>query len=259
MGRPRADLEQLMATWARIAEGQIVEDTVSYQAAVRILIDRLAQIVRPGQAIQPYVQAMITQGYRRATAYQVVRAAFAIAAERIVHEGSKPKTVRTAPAPDHHPGMAAVSVAAVPAPPEPALKSTARPPVPWTFPTEATPAERGAAHRQECAGRPLLRADPAYYGVYGQAAFGALPRRGPGIADRVRRLLSQGARRVMAGWPRGTDGVGAGPRDLTAGRCPGRVSDGFSQQLWQYLWNVGGSRSGQRIRVPSPGRRTPSG
>ena len=29
---------------------------------------------------------------------------------------------------------------------------------------------------QECAGRPLLRADPAYYGVYGQAAFGALPR-----------------------------------------------------------------------------------
>jgi hypothetical protein len=90
MGRPRTDLEQLTATWARIAEGQIVEDTVSYRAAVRILTERLARIVRPGQALQPYVHAMLAQGYRRATAYQVVRAAFAIAAERVVKTGSVP-------------------------------------------------------------------------------------------------------------------------------------------------------------------------
>ena len=175
MGRPRTDLEQLTATWTRIAGGQIVEDTVSYRAAVRILTDRLAALVRPGQALQPYVQAMLAQGYRRATAYQVVRAAFAMAAERRVQEGSKPKTVRTAPAPDRRPGTAAISVAAVPSPPERVPKPAVRPPVPRLFPTDATPAERGAAHRQECAGRAPLRADPAYYGVYGRAAFGALP------------------------------------------------------------------------------------
>ncbi len=98
MGRTAAELETLTATWTRIAEGQIVEDMVSYRAAVRILTERLARIVRPGEAIQPYVHAMIAEGYRRATAYKVVQAAFGIAAERVVKAGPVPPSVRPAAA-----------------------------------------------------------------------------------------------------------------------------------------------------------------
>lgn len=175
MGRTATELEALTATWTEIARGQIVEDTVSYRAAVRILIDRLAQIMRPGQAIQPYVHAMLAQGYRRATAYRVVRAAFAIAAERVVQEGSKPKAVRTTvPAQDRHPGTATVSV--VPSPAERALKPVVRPSVPRSSTTaEAVHPELLATRRQARAARPALTADPAYYGVHGQPAFGALP------------------------------------------------------------------------------------
>ncbi|MHB8562636.1 MAG: hypothetical protein ACYDDA_01575 [Acidiferrobacteraceae bacterium] len=99
MGRTAAELEALTALWTRIAAGQIVTDQVSYRAAVRILTDRLARIVRPGEEIQPYVHAMIAQGYRRATAYQVVRAAFAMAAERVVKTGPVPPAVRAAGTP----------------------------------------------------------------------------------------------------------------------------------------------------------------
>lgn len=99
MGRTAAELEALTALWTRIAEGQIVEDTVSYRAAVRILTERLARIVRPGEATQPYVHAMIAEGYRRATAYQVVHAAFGIATERVVKAGPVPPAVRAAAAP----------------------------------------------------------------------------------------------------------------------------------------------------------------
>ena len=176
MGRTAVELEALTATWTEIAKGQIVEETVSYRAAVRILIDRLAALVRPGQAIQPYVHAMLAQGYRRATAYHVVRAAFAIAAERIVHEGSKPKTVRpVAPVLEHSPGTAAVSVAVVPAPPERVLKPAVRPPLPRSSTAEAVHPALLAARRQARAARPALRADPVYYGVHGQPAFGAVP------------------------------------------------------------------------------------
>ena len=177
MGRTATELEALTATWTEIARGQIVEDTVSYRAAVRILIDRLAQIMRPGQAIQPYVHAMLAQGYRRATAYKVVHAAFGIAAERVVQEGSKPKTVRTVvPVPARNPSTAAVSVAVVPSPPERALKPVVRPPVPRSSTTaEAVHPELLAARRQARAVRPALKADPAYYGVVGQPAFGAVP------------------------------------------------------------------------------------
>ena len=115
MGRTAAELEALTALWTRIAEGQIVEDTVSYRAAVRILTERLARIVRPGEALQPYVQAMIAEGYRRATAYQVVRAAFGIAAERVVKTGLVPPAVRP---------MAAA----------PATPPTTPPPLPATAP-----------------------------------------------------------------------------------------------------------------------------
>ncbi|MHB1528017.1 MAG: hypothetical protein ACYCXT_01085 [Acidiferrobacteraceae bacterium] len=174
MGRTAAELEALTTTWTEIAKGQIVEDTVSYRAAVRILVDRLAQIVRPGQAIQPYVHAMLAQGYRRATAYRVVRAAFAIAAERVIHEGSRPKTVRTV-APDRPPDTAVTSVTAVPAPPAPAV-TPVRPPASRSPTTaEAVHPERMAHRPQARAARPARRADPAYYGVHGQPAFGAVP------------------------------------------------------------------------------------
>ena len=131
MGRARADLEQLMALWARIAEGQIVEDTVSYRAAVRILTERLARIVRPGEAIQPYVQAMIAGGYRRATAYHVVRAAFAMAAERVVKAGpdspAAPAVGRGAASPTPSPGTPAPAPTPVPESPPNATPPVAGP------------------------------------------------------------------------------------------------------------------------------------
>ena len=91
MGRKADEIEALTETWNQIAGGRIVEREVSYRQAVRILAQRLAVMVSPGDDKRPYVQAMLRQGYRRATAYQVVNTAFERAAERIARAGSPPQ------------------------------------------------------------------------------------------------------------------------------------------------------------------------
>lgn len=91
MGRKADEIEALTETWSQIAGGHIVEHEVSYRQAVRILAQRLAMMVSPGDDKRPYVQAMLRQGYRRATAYRVVTTAFERAAERIARAGSPPQ------------------------------------------------------------------------------------------------------------------------------------------------------------------------
>ena len=85
-------------TWSQIASGRIVEHEVSYRQAVRILAQRLARMVSPGDDKRPYVQAMLRQGYRRATAYRVVNTAFERAVERIARAGA-PAPVTPMPPP----------------------------------------------------------------------------------------------------------------------------------------------------------------
>ena len=147
MGRNTADLERLTEIWQRIAGGRIDGDTVSFREAVRILTVRLAALVDPREARRPYVAAMVRQGYRSATAYQVVNRAFALAAERIA-----------VPAPGVGAGTAAFPPAETPKPAHCAL------PVETTAP----PPGHGST-------RPPLRADPIYYGRFGQPALGATP------------------------------------------------------------------------------------
>ena len=91
LGRKADEIDALTETWKQIAGGRIVEHEVSYRPAVRILAQRLATLVQPGDDKHPYVQAMLQQGYRRATAYQVVNTAFERAAERIARAGPPPQ------------------------------------------------------------------------------------------------------------------------------------------------------------------------
>ncbi len=91
MGRKADEIEALTETWSQIAGGRIVEREVSYRQAVRILAQRLAMMVSPGDDKRPYVQVMLRQGYRRATAYRVVNTAFERAAERIARTGAPPQ------------------------------------------------------------------------------------------------------------------------------------------------------------------------
>ncbi len=91
LGRKADEIEALTETWSQIAGGRIVEREVSYRQAVRILAQRLATMVSPGDDKRPYVQAMLRQGYRRATAYKVVNTAFERAAERIARAGAPPQ------------------------------------------------------------------------------------------------------------------------------------------------------------------------
>lgn len=159
MGRNTEDLERLTETWAQIADGQIGADPVSYREAVRILTDRLAALVHPGEARRPYVTAMVRQGYRRATAYKVVNRAFARAAERIA------VTVRTGAGthPETLPKSGPIGTTTS-SPADTAKTARSALPVVDTAPLP----ERGST-------RALLRADPLYYCKSGQPALGATP------------------------------------------------------------------------------------
>ncbi len=156
MGRNAEDLERLTETWVQIADGQIGADTVSYREAVRILTDRLAALVHPEDARRPYVAAMVRQGYRRATAYKVVKRAFALAAERIA------VTVRTGAGthPETLPKSGQIGTTTI--------SPTDRTKTALSVADTAPPPERGST-------RAPLRADPLYYGRFGQPALGATP------------------------------------------------------------------------------------
>ena len=127
LGRKADEIDALTETWKQIAGGRIVENEVSYRQAVRILAQRLATLVQPGDDKHPYVQAMLQQGYRRATAYQVVNTAFERAAERIAHAGSPPRVAA--------PTMSAPP----PVTPMPSAPVTAPAPVPRYTSTPVTP------------------------------------------------------------------------------------------------------------------------
>jgi hypothetical protein len=135
VGRRTDELEQLTATWKQIAEGQLVADEVSYWAAVRILTDRLAALVRPGEPTQPYVQALLARGYRRATAYKVVKAAFAIAAERRVQTAAPPSRVAARSVPARPAPTVAPPRETEPAAPAPSILG----PKPASVPAAASP------------------------------------------------------------------------------------------------------------------------
>ncbi len=156
--RTVGDLERLTDTWTQIACGSLVDEQVSDREAVRILTRRLVALVHPDDARQPYVTAMIRQGFPRTTAYKLVKRAFALAADRrsIAVPGAR---TGTGIPPDAASGTGQTTAIADP---------PARPPnvVDTQFP------RRREATRSP---RPPLRADPLYYGRHGQPAWGATP------------------------------------------------------------------------------------
>lgn len=161
MGRKNGDMDRLAETWTRIAHGRPVSDEVSYRQAVRILADRLAVLVRPGEARRPYVLAMLQEGYRRTTAHNVVNKAFLLAAERVARTTSRtrsrmPETARAS----RRAGAPAYAA------------NTPRPASRHENPATASPASDTKPPRPH---RAPLPADPLHYGKYGQPAFGATP------------------------------------------------------------------------------------
>ncbi|MHB1528587.1 MAG: hypothetical protein ACYCXT_04005 [Acidiferrobacteraceae bacterium] len=170
MSRNSDDLDQLTETWTQIAHGRLVDKKVSYRQAVRILANRLATLVRPGDARRPYVTAMVQQGYRLATAYKVVNRAFALSAERMAvtvltaktGASALPETIqRSAPTGAPSTTQTDPTKGALPAMPHPVRKIADTAPPPTCGPARAP--------------RTPLLADPVYYSRQGQPAFGATP------------------------------------------------------------------------------------
>lgn len=157
MGRRARDLDELMEAWTQIAQGRLVDEELSYRQAVRILAERLATLVHPGDARHPYVAAMLKQGYRRGTAYKVVNSAFA----RAAHGAALREPVHAEMGKPVRPASQATDPVKV--------HEVATPGRPDTPETSSRDPKSGPVPRA-----PLL-ADPAHYARRGQPAFGATP------------------------------------------------------------------------------------
>lgn len=93
-----ADIQKLKEEWKRIGAGAVLEDTLYAKRAIRIAAKDMADtILDVSMDRSEYVHSLIRGGFHRSTAFEIVKLAFAMAAER--HEIAMRKIPDSAPKP----------------------------------------------------------------------------------------------------------------------------------------------------------------
>lgn len=160
-----ADLERVFRRLDRICARHGLDTVVSLSIAIELMLPRLRAAVRAGATRRMLVAILKDEGYSRWMAEKAVRTAFATLPAALSDTGV-PQAVPTDGTDTRETPSRSESA------PSPA-RSHGTPPVatPARVPRAADPANRFQAR----SGRPPLRADPLYYGRFGQPALGATP------------------------------------------------------------------------------------
>ena len=112
-----ADIQKLKEEWKRIGAGAVLEDTLYAKRAIRIAAKDMADtILDVTMDRSEYVQSLIRGGFHRSTAFEVVKIAFEMAAERQEIAMRKiPDAAPKPPSPSTQAGMVVPATAMVPA------------------------------------------------------------------------------------------------------------------------------------------------